>query len=148
MEGLVHHIAGCCTPIPGEAIVGVVTRVRGISIHRQGCHNVDPVEYERLVPVRWNLAMENRSRTHTYPINIQIEAMDRVGVLKDVLSRLSDQGINVRHAQVKTSLGQPALMNLGIDVRDCSQLEHLFVQLKKMSDILNIRRVCEVEDCG
>jgi GTP pyrophosphokinase len=92
--------------------------------------------------------MENRSRPHTYPVNVQIEAMDRVGVLKDVLSRLSDQGINVRHAQVKTCLGQPALMDLGIDVRDCSQLEHLFVQLKKMSDILNIRRVCETEDCG
>jgi GTP pyrophosphokinase len=148
VEGLVYHIAGCCTPIPGEPIVGVVTRGRGISIHRQGCHNVDHVEGERLIPVRWNAAIGNRNCPHTYPINVQIEALDRVGVLKDVLSRLSDQGINVRHAQVKTSLGQPALMNLGIDVRDCSQLEHLFVQLKKMSDILNIRRVCEVEDCG
>jgi GTP pyrophosphokinase len=45
-------------------------------------------------------------------------------------------------------LGEPALIDLGIDVRDCSQLERLFVQLKKMSDIINIRRVCEAEDCG
>jgi len=147
VEGLVYHIAGCCTPIPGEAIVGAVTRGRGISIHRQGCHNLDHVEYERLVPVRWNSFTENQSRPYTYPINMQIEALDRVGVLKDVLSRLSDQGINVRHAQVKTSLGEPALIDLGIDVRDCSQLERLFVQLRKMSDIINIRRVCEADDC-
>lgn len=146
VEGLVYHIAGCCTPIPGEAIIGVVTRGRGISIHRQGCHNVDNVECERLVPVRWNTAIEHNSRPYTYPIDIQIETLDRVGILKDILSRLSDQGINVRHANVKTALGQPALMDLGIDIRDRTQLEHLFVQIKKMSDILNIRRVGQVED--
>ncbi len=146
VEGLVYHLAGCCTPIPGEAIIGVVTRGRGISIHRQGCNNLENVEYERLVPVRWNPATENTSRPHTYPVDIQIEALDRVGVLKDILSRLSDQGINVRHAQVKTAIGQPALMDLGIDIRDRSQLEQVFIQIKKMSDILNIRRVGQIDE--
>ncbi|ALF53619.1 (p)ppGpp synthetase [Nostoc piscinale CENA21] len=146
VEGLVYHLAGCCTPIPGESIIGVVTRGRGISIHRQGCHNLDNVEGDRLVPVKWNAAVENSSRPHTYPVNIQIEALDRVGVLKDILSRLSDQGINVRHAQVKTASGQPALMDLGIDIRDRSQLEQVFVQIKKMSDIINIRRVGQAEE--
>jgi GTP pyrophosphokinase len=146
VEGLVYHLAGCCTPIPGEAIIGVVTRGRGISIHRQGCHNVDSVEYERLVPVGWNAAVENSARPHTYPVNVQIEALDRVGVLKDILSRLSDQGINVRYAQVKTAIGQPALMDLGIDIRDRPQLEQVFTQIKKMSDILNIRRVSQMDE--
>ncbi len=59
---------------------------------------------------------------------------------------MSDQGINVRHAQVKTSVGQPALMDLGIDIRDRSQLEQVFVQIKKMSDILNIRRVGQIDE--
>ncbi|MBD2662956.1 (P)ppGpp synthetase I, SpoT/RelA [Richelia sinica FACHB-800] len=146
VEGLVYHLAGCCTPIPGEAIIGVVTRGRGISIHRQGCQNLESVEYDRLVPVKWNPGAEHTSRPHTYPVNIQIEALDRVGVLKDILSRLSDQGINVRHAQVKTASGQPALMDLGIDIRDRSQLEQVFTQIKKMSDILNIRRVGQIEE--
>jgi GTP pyrophosphokinase len=146
VEGLVYHIAGCCTPIPGEAIIGVVTRGRGISIHRQGCNNLESVEYERLVPVTWNPAAETRSRPQTYPVNIQIEALDRVGVLKDILSRLSDQGINVRHAQVKTAIGQPALMDLGIDIRDRPQLEQVFTQIKKMSDILNIHRVGQIDE--
>ncbi len=146
VEGLMYYLAGCCTPIPGESIIGVVTRGRGISIHRQGCHNLDAVECDRLVPVSWNPAAENSGRPHTYPVNIQIEALDRVGVLKDILSRLSDQGINVRHAQVKTTSGQPALMDLGIEIRDRSQLEQLFTQIKKMSDILNIRRVGQAEE--
>jgi RelA/SpoT family (p)ppGpp synthetase len=146
VEGLVYHLAGCCTPIPGESIIGVVTRGRGISIHRQGCHNLDNVEGDRLVPVKWNSTMETSSRPHTYPVNIQIEALDRVGVLKDILSRLSDQGINVRHAQVKTASGQPALMDLGIDIRDRPQLEQVFIQIKKMSDIINIRRVGQSEE--
>ncbi|MBE9208033.1 bifunctional (p)ppGpp synthetase/guanosine-3',5'-bis(diphosphate) 3'-pyrophosphohydrolase [Nostoc sp. LEGE 06077] len=146
VEGLVYHLAGCCTPIPGESIIGVVTRGRGISIHRQGCHNLENVECDRLVPVKWNSAVETSARPHTYPVNIQIEALDRVGVLKDVLSRLSDQGINVRHAQVKTAIGQPALMDLGIDIRHRSQLEQVFIQIKKMSDIVNIRRVGQAEE--
>jgi GTP diphosphokinase / guanosine-3',5'-bis(diphosphate) 3'-diphosphatase len=146
VEGLVYYLAGCCTPIPGEPIIGVVTRGKGISIHRQGCHNLETVEYERLVPVGWNGAAENSSRPHTYPVNVQIEALDRVGVLKDILSRLSDQGINVRYAQVKTAIGQPALMDLGIDIRDRPQLEQVFTQIKKMSDILNIRRVGQIDE--
>ena len=85
-------------------------------------------------------------RPQTYPINVQIEAIDRVGVLKDILSRLSDQGINVRNAQVKTAQGQPAVIELGIDVRDRDQLEHVFIQIKKMSDIIDLRRIGEVEE--
>jgi len=146
VEGLVYHLAGCCTPIPGEPIIGVVTRGRGISIHRQGCHNLESVEFERLVPVSWNPATEHISRPLTYPVNVQIEALDRVGVLKDILSRLSDQGINVRHAQVKTSIGQPALIDLGVDIRDRLQFEQVFTQIKKMSDILNIRRVGQLDE--
>jgi len=146
VEGLVYHLAGCCTPIPGEAIIGVVTRGRGISIHRQGCHNLETVECDRLVPVSWNPGAENRGRPQTYPVNVQIEALDRVGVLKDILSRLSDQGINVRYAQVKTAVNQPALIDLGIDIRDRPQLEQVFIQIKKMSDILNIRRVGQIDE--
>ncbi|BCL35287.1 GTP pyrophosphokinase [Nostoc sp. MS1] len=146
VEGLVYHLAGCCTPLPGEPIIGVVTRGRGISIHRQGCNNLETVECDRLVPVSWNPAAENRGRPQTYPVNIQIEALDRVGVLKDILSRLSDQGINVRYAQVKTAVNQPALMDLGIDIRDRPQLEQVFIQIKKMSDILNIRRVGQIDE--
>lgn len=146
VEGLLHHLAGCCNPIPGEAIIGVVTRLRGISIHRQGCVNVENIPGERIVPVSWNPTDHNSGRPQTYPVNIQLEVIDRVGVFKDILSRLSDQNINVRNAQVKTQEGKPAIIDLCIDIRDHKQLESSFCQIKKMSDILNMRRLSQVEE--
>lgn len=147
VEGLLYHLAGCCTPIPGEGIMGVVTRnSRGISIHKQGCPNLENVEGDRLVPVSWNPIDSNSCRPLTYPVNIQIEVLDRVGVLKDILSRLTDNNVNVRNAQVKTYEGKPAVIDLGIDIQDYKQLERIFTQIKKMSDILNLRRISQVEE--
>ncbi|MBF2062929.1 MAG: bifunctional (p)ppGpp synthetase/guanosine-3',5'-bis(diphosphate) 3'-pyrophosphohydrolase [Calothrix sp. C42_A2020_038] len=146
VEGLMYHLAGCCTPIPGENIIGVVTRGRGITIHRTGCSNLENIEGERLIPVTWNSNVEQNGRPQTYSVNVQIEALDRVGVLKDILSKLTDQCINVRHASVKTATNQPALIDLGMEVRDTKQLEQVFTQIKKLSDILNIRRVGNNEE--
>ena len=141
VEGMLHHIAGCCKPLPGESIIGAVTlSSRGISIHAQGCENVDKVPGERIIPVSWNEETED-GKPFTYPVDIQIEAMDRVGVFKDILARLSDRGINVRNAGVKTGRNKPALISLSLDIRDRQQLEYVFQRIKSMSDILNIRRV-------
>ena len=146
VEGLLYHLAGCCTPVPGERIIGVVTRSnRGISIHRQGCSNVEQVPGDRLVPVSWN-ATQAGERPQTYPIDIQITVIDRVGILKDILSRLTDNNINVRNAQVRTFPDQTAVIDLGIDVRNHDQLERTFAQVKKLSDVLNLHRLSQSED--
>ncbi|NET42676.1 bifunctional (p)ppGpp synthetase/guanosine-3',5'-bis(diphosphate) 3'-pyrophosphohydrolase [Okeania sp. SIO2B3] len=145
VEGLMYHLAGCCNPIPGEPIIGSVTRIHGISIHRQGCSNVENVPGERLVPVSWNSTNENQGRPQTYPVNICIEVMDRVGVLKDILSRLMDNNVNVQNAQVKTNPGHPAIINLCIEVSGRQQFEKTCTQIKNMSDILNLRRLSQVE---
>ena len=146
VEGMLYHIAGCCKPLPGESIIGAVTlSSRGISIHRQGCQNVDNIPGERIIPVSWNDGAED-NKPLTYPVDIQIEAMDRVGVLKDILARLSDRGINIRNAGVKTGKDKPALISLSLDIRDRQQLEYIFQRIKSMSDILNIRRVIDSGD--
>jgi RelA/SpoT family (p)ppGpp synthetase len=138
-EGLLYHIAGCCHPLPGESIIGVVNRgAKGISIHRQGCPNVDQVEGERLIPVRWNAAAQNG---HTYPVSIIIEAIDRVGILMEILARLSEEKINVRDARVKTSVAKPALISLELEIRDHAQLGVILTKIKNMSDVLALRRV-------
>ncbi len=144
VEGLLYNLSGCCCPIPGEGIIGVVTRNRGISIHRQGCSNVENVPGDRLVPVSWNAGARTASRPNTYPVNIQIEALDRVGVLNDVLSHLKDNKVNVRSAQVKTYPGFPALIDLCMDIEDKEQFERTCMQIKNMSDILNLRRLSQV----
>ncbi len=146
VEGMLHHIAGCCKPLPGESIIGAVTlSSRGISIHRQGCQNVEKVPGERIIPVSWNDGAEE-SKPLTYPVDIQIEAMDRVGVLKDILARLSDSGINIRNAGVKTGNNKPALISLSLDIKDRQQLEYIFLKIKSMSDILSMRRVISSGD--
>ncbi len=146
VEGLLYHLAGCCTPVPGERIIGVVTRSnRGISIHRQRCSNVEQIPGDRLVPVSWNSPPEG-ARPQTYPIDIQITVIDRVGILKDILSRLTDHNINVRNAQVRTFPDQTAVIDLGIDVRNHDQLERTFAQVKKLSDVLNLHRLSQSED--
>ena len=146
VEGMLHHVAGCCKPLPGESIIGAVTlSSRGISIHTQGCHNVEKIPGERIIPVSWNEGTKD-GKPFTYPVDIQIEAMDRVGVLKDILARLSDRGINVRNAGVKTGRNKPALISLSLDIRDRQQLEYVFQRIKSMSDILNIRRVMNSSD--
>jgi GTP diphosphokinase / guanosine-3',5'-bis(diphosphate) 3'-diphosphatase len=147
IEGLMHHIAGCCHPVPGEPIIGIVTLgSRGISIHRQGCSNVDTIPGDRLIPVRWNTASQIKGRRPTYPVEIQIEVLDRVGVLKDILTRLTDSKVNVHNAQVKTFPGRPALIQLGLDIEHYDQLELIFAQVRKMSDVLNLRRLSETQD--
>jgi GTP pyrophosphokinase len=106
---------------------------------------VEQVPGERLIPVSWN-QMNNNGRPQTYPVDLQIEAIDRVGVLKDILGKLSDQNINVRKVGVKTSFGKPALISLSIDIRDHEQLAYCINQIKKMSDTLNIRRLTQVDN--
>ncbi|MBF2025504.1 MAG: bifunctional (p)ppGpp synthetase/guanosine-3',5'-bis(diphosphate) 3'-pyrophosphohydrolase [Oscillatoriales cyanobacterium C42_A2020_001] len=147
VEGLLYHLAGCCTPVPGEPIIGVVTKGnRGISIHRQGCPNTEQIPGDRLVPVSWNPLTEDSARPQTYPVDIQIEVIDRVGVLKDILSRLTDNNINVRNAQVRTFPDQTAVIDLGIDIRNHDQLERTFSQIRKLSDVLNMRRLSQIDN--
>jgi GTP pyrophosphokinase len=142
-----YHMAGCCNALPGEPILGVVTlSSRGISIHRQGCPNLDPIPGDRLIPVNWNPNLQHPGRRPTYPVTIQIEVIDRVGVLRDILMRLTDSKVNVFNAQVKTFPGRPALIELGLDVEHSTQLEQICAQIRKMSDIINLKRMSHSEE--
>jgi len=146
VEGLMHHMAGCCHPLPGEPIIGAVSMgSRGIAIHRQGCPNVERIPGDRLIPVSWNNGELNGKRSATYPVQVRIQVIDRVGVLKDILSHLSDLQINVHKAQVKTFPGQTAEIDLGLDVRGHDHLEQTFTQIRKMTDVLSLHRVSEAD---
>lgn len=142
VEGLLFNLAGCCNPVPGEPIIGTVALGgRGICIHRQSCQNSENISGDRLIPVSWNPTDQQNGRPQTYPVDIQIEVIDRVGVLKDILTRLTDNNINVRNAQVRTYPEQIAAIDLCIDICDHAQLQRTFAQIRKMSDILKLRRL-------
>ena len=139
VEGLEYRIGGCCSPLPGEAIVGTVALGNhGITIHRQDCANVRQVPVERRLPVRWNGTLEGQSRR--YPVRLRIEVLDRVGVLKDILTRLSDHRINVSDARVRTSPGRPARIDLRVELASSGQLVTTMDQIRSMADVLDICR--------
>ncbi|MFM7547861.1 MAG: RelA/SpoT family protein, partial [Cyanobacteriota bacterium] len=138
LEGLDYRLGGCCSPLPGEAILGgVALGNHGITIHRQDCANVAQVPAERRLPVQWNLAVAAQRR---YPVQLRIEVLDRVGVLKDILTRLSDHRINVSDARVRTNPGKPARIDLRVELESATQLAHTLNQIGSMADVLDIAR--------
>ncbi len=140
IEGLDYRIGKCCTPLPGEDIIGTVSLGNhGITIHREDCENVIPIPIERRLPVGWN--QDNKTGDNKFPIQLRIEVIDRVGVLKDILMRLSDKGINVSDANVKTAYGKPAIINLCVGLESYNQLHKTIEQIKSMADVLDIARV-------
>ena len=140
IEGLDYRIGKCCSPLPGEEIVGAVSLGNhGITIHRRDCENVNPIPIERRLPVGWN--QTNKINSNKFPIQLRIEVIDRVGVLKDILMRLSDKGINVSDASVKTAFNKPAIINLCVELESYSQLNKTTDQIKSMADVIEIARV-------
>ena len=140
IEGLDFRIGKCCSPLPGEAIVGIVSLGNhGITIHRRDCENINPIPVERRLPVGWN--ENNKVNNNKFPIQLKIEVIDRVGVLKDILMRLSDKGINVSDASVKTAFGKPAIINLCVELESYNQLNKTTDQIKSMADVIEIARV-------
>ncbi len=138
LEGLEYRLGGCCSPLPGEAILGAVALGNhGITIHRQDCGNVPQVPAERRLPVRWNPAAVASRR---YPVQLRIEVLDRVGVLKDILTRLSDHRINVSDARVRTNPGKPARIDLRVELESGGQLAATLNQIRSMADVLDIAR--------
>ncbi|OIP78778.1 MAG: (p)ppGpp synthetase [Oscillatoriales cyanobacterium CG2_30_44_21] len=142
LEGMVYTIAGCCKPLPGEAITGIVSlgSNRGITIHRNDCNNLASIPSERLLHVAWNQQKE-LDYPLTYPIDIRVETIDRVGVLRDILTRLSDNKINVRRANVQTKTGKAATIDLSIDISDRHQFDRVCNQINKMCDTLSVCRL-------
>ncbi len=140
LEGLEYRMGGCCSPLPGEAIVGsVALGNHGITIHRQDCSNLGSVPAERRLPVQWNPAAAE-AMPRRYPVQLRIEVLDRVGVLKDILTRLSDHRINVSDARVRTNPGKPARIDLRVELQSAGQLRNTMDQIRSMADVLDIAR--------
>ncbi len=139
VEGLDYRLGGCCSPLPGELILGTVALGNhGITIHRQDCANVGAIPSERRLPVQWN--QMSLIESERFPVQLRIEVIDRVGILKDILMRLSDRGINVSDARVKTAYGKPACIDLKVELNSANQLNKTMEQIRSLADVLDIAR--------
>ena len=137
LENVLVRFSRCCRPIPGEDIVGFITRGRGITVHRRDCPNVvgQKIPQERIVKVDWNPKSEM-----LFPVDIEIEAFDRVGVLKDILAEIAETKTNVSAARVSTKRGSSAFLRLTVDIKDTTHLERVVSAIKGVSDVYGVRR--------
>ncbi len=136
LGGLLHHLAKCCQPVPGEEIIGVVTRGSGIAVHRVDCNNLMKVDAERRMAVDWS-----QERSSAYPAGLQIEVLDRVGIAGDILKKLSDNKINLKDLRVELHKEKKtATIYLVLDVLDIEQLTRVSQSIAQMSDVIRVQR--------
>ncbi len=146
---LLSHMAGCCKPVPGDAIVGFITRGRGVSVHRRDCARALHLQMEhpeRIIDVSWG--SDDRSG---YAVDIGIEAYDRPGLLRDITELLANAKINVLSVNTLTDERENiANMRLRVEVRDLTSLGRLLVRIGRLSNVISARRLSEagVEQAG
>lgn len=131
-------LARCCTPVPGDKILGFVTRGTGVSVHRIDCKNVGQLrlEPERLMEVSW--APTSKS---LFLVQIQIEALDRSGLLSDVTRVLSEHHVNILSASVSTRSDRVALSRFVFEMGDAALLEHLLNAVRRIEAVYDVYRV-------
>ena len=133
---LLTRIAVCCNPIQGDPIIGFVTRSRGVSVHKTDCINVlNEDEQERLVPVAWGQKQE------LYPLRIRIEAIDRVGLLRDVTTKLSEDKINIAWVVTRENDDATVSMELTIHVAGLAELNRVFSRVEGIRGVTSVNRV-------
>ena len=135
LKGLLTTMARCCNPMPGDQIVGYITRGRGASIHRQDCPNIlSAIDHERLVQVTWG------SHVRTYAVPIRIEAYDRQGLMGDISNLLNGESVNITDVNVKIVQGIAAL-RLIVEVKDITQLSRILTRIENIPNVLGAQRV-------
>lgn len=129
-------IARCCTPVPGDEILGFITRGDGVSIHRKDCRNVGGLNQERLVDVGWG-----EKTRGLFMVQIQVEALDRAGLLSDLTRVLSENHVNILSATVATGRNRIAANRFVFEMADPGHLDHLLNQLRRLDSVYDAYRV-------
>jgi len=133
---LLTRLGTCCKPVPGDAIVGYITRGKGVTVHRADCPNLTSLtDTERLIPVSWGTAARQE-----YPVGIRIEAFDRSGLLRDIAAVVADLGINMSSVNVTTNSDHTAIIIATMGIRSVTELATLLNKLQSVRDVLEVRR--------
>jgi GTP pyrophosphokinase len=131
-------LARCCTPVPGDNVLGYVTRGSGVSVHRVDCINSAQLQTEpdRIVPVTWA-----PTSSSVFLVNIQVEALDRSRLLSDVTRTLSDQHVNILSAAVSTTRDRIALSRFTFEMADATHLEQVLRSVRSVEGVYDVYRV-------
>jgi len=137
IRNLMMHFAHCCNPTPGTPIVGYITLGHGVAIHTQDCANViqlPPHKQGRLIDVDWGEDQES------FPVEIEVKAIDRKGLLKDVANILAQEHINIIRTNTRTARDQSVTMDITLEVHDLGQLSQALDKIGEVHNVLRARR--------
>jgi (p)ppGpp synthase/HD superfamily hydrolase len=136
LEDLMYSFAMCCSPIPGEPIVGVVTRSKGVSVHRADCKTLETIPPERLMDIKWAGINTNK----TYHTTIRIETAEKMGLLKDVISAISDNNTNIINANAKTK-NHVGIIEIGLELDNIDTLKKVIACIQSLPDVYSVKRI-------
>jgi guanosine-3',5'-bis(diphosphate) 3'-pyrophosphohydrolase len=139
-DDLLVFRAKCCNPIPGDDIVGYVTRGRGVAVHTRSCPNVQNLLYqtERRIAVEWG-----GGTTATFPVELQIRAKDRPGLLAEITAVISGAGSNIRMLESRPDR-QNARVEASLEITDKRQLETILTNIRRVQGVYGVERVYQV----
>jgi GTP pyrophosphokinase len=143
IHDLAVRFSRCCSPVPGDEIVGFVTRGRGVSIHRTDCINVINLPEEdraRLIDAEWNVSADGKETSGVYSAEIKIYANNRTGVLVDISKVLTENKIDVTSMNVRTSKQGKATISIGFEINGKEQLNEIITKLRNVESIIDIER--------
>ncbi|EUA34740.1 ACT domain protein [Mycobacterium xenopi 3993] len=137
-SGVLTKLAKCCTPVPGDQIMGFVTRGGGVSVHRTDCTNAASLrqQSERIIEVHWA-----PSPSSVFLVAIQVEALDRHRLLSDITRALSDEKVNILSASVTTSNDRVAISRFTFEMGDPKHLGHLLDVVRNVEGVYDVYRV-------
>ncbi len=139
-DGFRCRLSKCCGPLPGDEITGYVTRGKGLTIHRSECKNLlyrAEREPNRIMPLNWS----DKTRDATFRHDIEIAAVDRVGLLSHITAIISDAGINIASADTRTTDSGLAHLRLTLDIRRRRDFEHVMERLRQLIDVVSVRQL-------
>ncbi len=137
-EGIMVKLARCCNPIPGDPVIGYITRGSGISVHRRDCPNVlsnNPEEQSRLIEVSWDIATDA-----VYKVNIVISADNRPGMMSDIMQVTSEAKLNINALNCRTDRNKVASITMGLDISNLEQLDNIMNKIKRMKGVYSVER--------
>jgi len=137
VDDVMVRFAQCCNPVPGDKIVGFITRGRGISVHRADCPNVDPFLYgtERLIEASWDVKGDV-----PYQVEIDVRCVHKPGMLAKITAAISDADINIITADVKTTGNAQATCRFTIEINNLKQLQKVISSIKTIRDVIEVDR--------
>jgi len=138
IDDVMIHFSKCCTPVPGDSIVGFITRGRGVSIHSADCPNLYDLESdrERMIQVEWDLAAPMK-----HSAKISVLTVDKPGLLANVSTAIASADSNISHADITTSEDRRATCNFVIQITDTKHLERVMKRVGQVDGVINVKRI-------